>query len=1045
MYRPIFVSLVLSALAGPVGFGAEDFELAEGLAASPAVEPGLVKHPMMGALDDQGRLYLAESTGVNLKKEELLEDPPHFIRRIEDTDGDGVFDKSVIFADGLTFPQGALWIHDSLYVMSPPSLWRFQDADGDGKAEIREELVGGFDFTGNAADVHGPFLHPNGRLFWCHGRKGFAVTDNDTGEMIFEGKGARIWSSQLSGGEVEPFAGGGMDNPVEIDFTDEGEILGTVNLFYGRPRGDTLTQWVHGGAYPRYDQGLVLEEFRKTGDLLPPVHDFGHVAVSGMCRYRSGKINRDWADQWLVSHFNTSRITRTRTTRKGTLFAAEETETLFELLSPDAHLTDVLEDHNGDLLAIDTGGWFRIGCPTSQIAKPEIAGGIYRISASDAPPYVKPTYPKWDRLTSEEVAAFLDADEHWLQERAITELAVRGDPAIPELSRVIEGGESSTDARRNAVWTLARMKFSESADLIFAALTDHDPGVRQAACNAVGVTRSWQLVAANQPAEREIELERNRTISGALAGILRGDEPAVARAAAVALGKMGESRAIGAVLGRLGRVEDDRFFEHSLIHALIDIDDFDATRNALASENPKVVGGVLRALDQMPSSSIEALDILPFFEMDDEKLRGTVVDIAKNHPEWDAALANRFFEWNQNLDEPRRAILSELIPPFADAPPVTDYLTSLITSDNRSHRRLGLTLLSRSPDAPFQPEWKPVLDANLSPKASPQAPGEFRELTLDAIAARGGKHFEPALKRIAADASLANITRVKAARALTSQNDALSSEAFDLIIEILREESGFETRSRAIGILADSKLTPAQRIALAEVADSFGPVEMQSFFDLFPKIDEEEQARTLADAVLNSSAFANLDFNRLRRVFARFDEAILDRIEEKIAEVEAVHATKQERIAALIDLMPEADAERGKAVFASGKGACLVCHQIGEAGGKVGPSLSTVGRIRTSRDLFESVLYPSESIARDFETFEIHLKEESAGTRLGLIEARTADNIELIDPAGQSHLIDRSTIASIRPVPASLMPMGLEQTMTESELLDLVAYMLEQK
>ena len=44
----------------------------------------------------------------------------------------------------------------------------------------------------------------------------------------------------------------------------------------------------------------------------------------------------------------------------------------------------MLEDADGSLLVIDTGGWFRIGCPTSQIAKPEIKGAIYRVRRTDA-------------------------------------------------------------------------------------------------------------------------------------------------------------------------------------------------------------------------------------------------------------------------------------------------------------------------------------------------------------------------------------------------------------------------------------------------------------------------------------------------------------------------------------------------------------------------------------------------------------------------------------------------------------------------------------
>ena len=65
----------------------------------------------MGTFDDQGRLYLAEAAGVNLRRNDLEKQLPNFIRRLEDVDGDGRFDRSTIFADKMVFPQGALW-HD---------------------------------------------------------------------------------------------------------------------------------------------------------------------------------------------------------------------------------------------------------------------------------------------------------------------------------------------------------------------------------------------------------------------------------------------------------------------------------------------------------------------------------------------------------------------------------------------------------------------------------------------------------------------------------------------------------------------------------------------------------------------------------------------------------------------------------------------------------------------------------------------------------------------------------------------------------------------
>lgn len=1024
---PFAISLVLADLA------AQEFEVGTDFEVRSAVEPGLIRHPVMATLDDRGRLFVAENAGVNLKKEELLAETPNSVRLLEDTDGDGVYDKATTFADKLTFPQGALWVYDSLYVMSPPSLWRFADEDGDGVAELREELATGFDFTGNAADVHGPFLHPNGRIYWCHGRKGHAVPDPDTGAILYEGKGARIWSSTIGGSDVEPFAGGGMDNPVEIDFTEEGEIIGTVNLFYGRPRGDTLTYWIHGGAYPRRDQKQVLEEFTRTGDLLPEVHNFGHVAVSGMTRYRSGRLSEDWQDNWIVSHFNTARLTRTRFVREGAGFVAAETEEIFELKSPDAHLTDVLEDHNGDLLAIDTGGWFRIGCPTSHIAKPEVPGGIYRISRAGHA-YERPTYPDWSRLPAEAVAGFLGSEEEWLVDRANLELAVRGDPALPELRRILDSSKSPSE-RRNAVWTLSRMKFSESVDLVYQALKDPDASVRQAACNAISVTRTWQSIATNEPAEREIELERNRTISGALAGIVRSDEAPVAREAATALGRMGEFRAIGALIGRLGRSGSDRMLQHALIYALIEIDDAEATRSGLSSENPDILSGVLQALDQMPSGSLEVLDVLPHLDSDHPSLHSTVVAIAGRNPAWDAALANRFHEWTSDLTPTRVEVLTSLVPSHATAPPIRDFLGHLLTTD--ASRTLGLALASSSEISELPPEWEPSIASALSPGADP----EQRDLALRLLGNAPSEAFATQLRVLAENEGIPILTRIHAARATSGRNAVLGDSAFALLSGVIENEQDVSTRSEAVAILTQARLTREMRTKLAGITGHFSPIEVQALFQIFRRIDDEEQARILGEELAGSSAFASLDTDRLRQLYRPFSEEARRPIEKRIEEVEAEASQRKGRIDSLVSSVEKGDPSAGKAVFGSGKGSCVVCHRIGETGGKVGPDLSTIGRIRSARDLYESILYPTESIARDFNTYEIQMRDGSSSL-IGLIESESSSEVTLIDPAGQSRTISRGKIASIVEIPTSLMPPGLEQTMQPEELRDLVAYLL---
>ncbi|SVE21923.1 uncharacterized protein METZ01_LOCUS474777, partial [marine metagenome] len=62
-----------------------------------AAAPPLVKHPMLATLDPQGRMFISESDGQNLQKAELLKQRPRFVRMLEDTDRDGIYDKSTIF------------------------------------------------------------------------------------------------------------------------------------------------------------------------------------------------------------------------------------------------------------------------------------------------------------------------------------------------------------------------------------------------------------------------------------------------------------------------------------------------------------------------------------------------------------------------------------------------------------------------------------------------------------------------------------------------------------------------------------------------------------------------------------------------------------------------------------------------------------------------------------------------------------------------------------------------------------------------------------
>jgi hypothetical protein len=263
------LSSLLGSLAAEFRFSNHTFTLPEGFELELVAGPPLVDRPILADFDEQGRLYVADSSGSNDKVEKQLEERPHRIVRLEDTNGDGIFDQSIVFADKMMFPEGTLWFDGSLYVSAPPSIWKLTDTDGDGVADRREEWFQGKTLTGCANDLHGPYLGPDGWIYWCKGA--FArQTHERPGQKPISDSAAHIFRSRPDGSGLDSVISGGMDNPVEIAFTPEGDAIFTTT-FYTNPEGgrrDALVHAVYGGVYPKVHgviEGLIPADWRSIG------------------------------------------------------------------------------------------------------------------------------------------------------------------------------------------------------------------------------------------------------------------------------------------------------------------------------------------------------------------------------------------------------------------------------------------------------------------------------------------------------------------------------------------------------------------------------------------------------------------------------------------------------------------------------------------------------------------------------------------------------------------------------------------------------------
>src|SRR3954462_3637522 len=128
----IGLGLAQAGWAATFTIGDRTFTLPDGFTIEKIAGPPLVDRPITADFDEQGNLYISDSSGSSAPTKQQLVDKPHRIVKLTDTDGDGIFDKQTIFADKMMFPEGTMWHGGSLYVSGAPRIWKLPDTDGDG-------------------------------------------------------------------------------------------------------------------------------------------------------------------------------------------------------------------------------------------------------------------------------------------------------------------------------------------------------------------------------------------------------------------------------------------------------------------------------------------------------------------------------------------------------------------------------------------------------------------------------------------------------------------------------------------------------------------------------------------------------------------------------------------------------------------------------------------------------------------------------------------------------------------------------------------------
>jgi putative heme-binding domain-containing protein len=142
-------------------------------------------------------------------------------------------------------------------------------------------------------------------------------------------------------------------------------------------------------------------------------------------------------------------------------------------------------------------------------------------------------------------------------------------------------------------------------------------------------------------------------------------------------------------------------------------------------------------------------------------------------------------------------------------------------------------------------------------------------------------------------------------------------------------------------------------------------------------------------------------------------------------------------------LVPTGNAQHGRDVFFEKKAACANCHTVAGEGGRVGPDLTKIGASRAGTDLLEAIVFPSASFAREFRPYVI--VTDSGKVHTGIISRQTADAVHLRTADLAEIRIPRSAIEEMKESNTSIMPKGLDTTLTADELRNLLAYLQQLK
>lgn len=957
------------------------FQLPEGFEVNLfAADPKIAK-PIQMNFDENGRLWIVSS-----------EVYPHIVPGakpsdrvlvLEDTNHDGVSDKTSVFAEGLLIPTGIAPGDGGAYVANSTQLLHFADENDDLKADSKRVVLSGFGTEDTHHILHTLRWGPDGYLYFNQSIYIHSHIETPWGVRRLNAGG--IWQFRPETRELGVFMRG-LVNGWGHHFDRFGQSFATDGA------GGEGINYIVPGAYYR--------TAANAPKILPGLNP-GSPKHCGLEIVETPMLPPEWQGSAITNDFRGHRVCRFTLTEDRSGFVSREQQ---EVIKSDHVAFRPIDVKLGPDGAIYIADWYNPIIQHGEVdfrdpRRDHTHGRIWRVSWKGAP---KRDQPKLREFNNADLFALLSSDDNFRRQAAKQILRGRGADVLPDLNDWIDtipsdaGGEH---LRLEALWVFQSLR-EQNQGLLTELLDAKDGRVRAA---AVRVLSHWKhnfpaaakdlLAAAVNDQHARVRLEGVRAIS------FSPNSESEQQLAELVTPNTG-SPTIETAMQAIDH-PTDRFLDYAVWLTARDLsnDWIPAFENGEIDfgDNVKHLLTAFSAVGR--GAPVDFLLTKLYASTTTDAQRDQVVQLitTTGSSQQLARLVATAAEHGddqiirQTLTATRqRKNMSVSVP--------GELLTKLKESDAAGLRGVGLLMTG---------QWK--------------TPGGLSE--LEAISDNADA---PLLDRMAACEGLALLGSGSAQKRLQMiAND---------------QPQPMSLRKHAAALLTGLNVSLGGRVSgnlLATMSVNDHPEDLARSF-----LAVKNGSRMLAKSLTDISLDAGVAREMLRVVReSGVANPELESALKKSGNLKSRKTISPEDRMALLELAKNSvTAADGERVFRNEKLGCLKCHAIGGAGGKVGPDMISLGGSAQPDYLLESLLNPNAKVKENYHTIVI---ATAAGKVLSGVQVKKSKQ-ELVIRTANNELVSvpQEEIDDIVPG-LSLMPEGLVDVLTDRELAAMVRFLSE--